>query len=1101
MDGTKAVAITDPLDNGNGESVDTPLSITLFGPLHVLVSGEPLPHLRARKVLWLLALLTLRAERPVEREWLAGILWPDTDQNSASRNLRVILSELRAALGSQGARIETPSRHTLSLKLAGANVDVLTFDAAIKRGTPTALEAAVALYQGPLLEGCLEEWVPQERNARQQSCLLALQTLANSAKATGDHGREIGYWRRAIGIDPLWDTARHGLMEALDRSGDTNTALHVYHEFVELLKNDPTAAPNEATTALYTRLRAATRQRGSVKRVVSEEKATVPVVTGYLPHPLTDLIGREDERSEVVACLRRSRLVTLTGMGGIGKTRLAVAVATDMVREYADGAWMVSLESITQSDQIARQVALVLGIREEAGKTLPTTLRDHLISKRLLLVLDNCEHLLEACAELSGMLLRECSGVRILATSREALGITGEAIWAVPSLAVPDPDHLPPGSITQSRVLSGYEGVQLFLARAQDVQKTFALTASNAPAVAKICYQLEGIPLALELAAARVKSLSVEQIAARLGDGLGLLTRGDRTAQSRQQTLRAALDWSYDLLSEPERLLLQRLSVFAGGWTLEAAEQICSGERIVAEEVQDLLTSLVDKSLVVFEAREMVGGRYRFLEMVRQYAAECLQASGEAALVRTRHRNWCLAFAEEAAPALKGADQVAWLRRVETEYDNLRIALTGNETGAEEAERGLRLTGALWWFWKIRGRFSEGRQYLEAALERMDAQGETEERAKALNAAGSLAYNQGDYATAQAHHEESLAICRNLGNRSGMAAALNSLGNVASRLSDAATIHELFQQSLDLYRELGDKQGIAMALSNLGNIARLHGDYGTARAQLEESLALRRGIGDDQGVGLVLANLGNLACLQGDYGMAQTHLEESLAVRRRLGDKQGTAFTLTFMGSVADALGDYAAARALFEEGLGLRREVGEKRGVAWSLSNLGNTAIHEGRFAQARERFEESLAIFRELGERGGIASSLNRLGNVACRFGDYALAQQQFVDSLGIFRDLKNQEGVAENLRDLAEVYAIQGESEKALHLWGAAEALCERIGASLPPVERARYDRQIEQARSGTDSATFVAAWEAGRALTWEQAVSYALEERSPATASPV
>ena len=636
------------------EATIAPLTLKLFGPLSVLVHGEPIPHLRSRKAQWLLALLTLRHGRPVEREWLAGTLWPEVESSLAFANLRPILSELRKALGVAGERLQSPNRHTLVLDLTDAEVDILSFDKAVARKTLSALEQAVSLYRGPLLEGCIEEWVAADREAREQTCLRALQTLAEAALEAGEHGASSSYWQRALILDPLWEAARRGLMEALDRSGDRNAALQVYREFLSVLKrNDLRAVPSKETTALYTRLRDEARRQAAVP-LPHEKIALMPVVAGHLPHPLTELIGRDDERMDVADCLRRSRLVTLTGPGGIGKTRLALAVATEVVAGYVDGVWLVSLESLSEGRQVIGQIAAVLGIKEEPNHPLLQTLTEHLRKKCLLLILDNCEHLIDAAAQAAGHLLRECALLRILATSREALGIVGEIAWAVPSLTVPELKHLPKGKNTRLRVLMSYESIQLFVERAQAVQQTFSLTESNAETVAAICSYLEGIPLAIELAAARVKTLTVGQIAARLHDHLGLVMGQSLLTAPRQQTLRATVDWSYTLLNEQERLLLQRLSVFVGGWNLEAAESICVGEEIVGPQILDILTSLTEKSLVAFTERE-AGGRFRLLEMVRQYGAEKLEISGETSRVKARHRDYFLALAGESRTRVNGA--------------------------------------------------------------------------------------------------------------------------------------------------------------------------------------------------------------------------------------------------------------------------------------------------------------------------------------------------------------------------------------------------------------------------------------------------------------
>ncbi len=1063
------------------------LVINLFGPMQVFVQGRPSDALRSRKTLWLLALLALRQGRPVEREWLAGTLWPDADKEQSLSSLRSVLSELRKAMNGQGERLKSPNRHSLFLDLNGAAVDVLEFDATVVSDRPSALQHAVALYRGPLLEGCAEEWVAQERDVREQACLRALESLADASLAAGDWKAAADHSWHAVSMDPWRDGARRSLMAALAGGGDINAALQVYREFVALLREDPRAVPDKQTTSLYRQLRSEARRLASGTGAEGPTRAE-PTVRGYLPRPLTDLVGREDESEEVAALLRRSRLVTLTGPGGIGKTRLALSVAGEAVRGFADGVWLVALDAVADGARVPAQIAGVFGLKEEPGRTPLECLTVHLRERRLLLVLDNCEHLLDASAQVAGHLLRECAGLRVLTTSREALGMTGETVWPVPGLSVPDPALLPARPATLVRVLIAYEGVQLFVERAQAVQKGFELTRSNAATVAQVCARLEGIPLAIELAAARARGLTVAQIAERLDDYLRLLTGKGRAGVPRHQTLRGTLDWSYALLTVPEQLLLARVSVFSGGWRLEAAEAVCSGRGIDAEWVSDLLTSLADKSLLMFDASE---GRYRLLEMVQQYAAERLSKDNLAEL-RTRHRDWFLARADEADRFLRGPDQAVWLHRLDLEERNLRAALAWDGAGPEDAERGLRLAGALWWYWNIRGRFDEGRRFLSAAMEREGACADTEAYARALNGAGALAHNQGDQETSRAFHEKCLPLFRALGDHRGAASALNHLGNVADALNDFATARERYTESLCVYQEINDRQGVAIVLQSLGRLARLEGDNALAQSLYRESLHIRRELGDLRGVAQMLASLGNVARMQGDYAAAHAFLEESVSLCRELGDRQSLGFALSHLGSVAVVLGNYASARALYEESLGIRRELGEKPSIAWSLINLGMTAFYEGRLPPARALFEESLGLFRELGNSAGIAWSLNHLGDVSHALGDDAAALENFARSLVIFRDLGAKDGVAEGLADFAAVCASQADPLRAACLWGGAEALCESIGAALPPVEQETYRRDVAQAREAVGEDAFAAAWEEGRALTWERAVEYALGE---------
>ncbi len=661
-----------------------------------------------------------------------------------------------------------------------------------------------------------------------------------------------------------------------------------------------------------------------------------------LPVQATRFIGREREVEQVRQRLAATRLLTLVGPGGCGKTRLAIQAAAERIEEHDHGVWLIELAPLTDPALVPQTVASILGAREEPGRSLSDSLADFLRPKSLLLVLDNCEHLIEACARLADRLLAGCPDVRILASSREALGIAGETMYPVPTLETPDPRRLPPLD-----VLARQAAVQLFVDRAVASQASFVLSHGNAPAVAQVCHRLDGIPLAIELAAARVKVLSPEQIATRLDDRFRLLTGGSRAALPRQQTLRALTDWSYDLLSEGEKQILARLAVFAGGWTLEAAEAVAAGGDIEEWEVLDLLAHLSDKSLVVVDENGSAGGggevRYRLLQTVRQYALERLGAPAdvdEASALAERHGRWFLDLAGRAESEMGGAGQAAWLERLETEYDNLRGALDWSL--AHDPEAGLRATGALWKFWSVRGYFSEGRDRLARVLEHTSNGANTlnAERAKAFRAAGALASNQGDYAAAQTLLEQSLAIWRALGDRRGAAGALNSLGNVAWRRGEFAAARALYQESVDIARALDDSRGVAVALISLGNVACQQGEYDAARALYEEALATTRARGNREWEAANLQNLGDVIWLQGDYVQARALYEQSLVIRRELGDKQGIAASLGNLGNVASQQGDYVQARALYEEALAINREMGDRQWESIGLINLGDLAI-----------------------------------------------------------------------------------------------------------------------------------------------------------------
>lgn len=1075
------------------------LGITLFGPMQVRIEGQPLPHLRSRKVLWLLALLTLRHDRPVEREWLAATLWPDVSQARALSNLRVIVSKLRQALGSAAHRLQSTNRHNLYIDLNGMDVDSRAFDTAIRSRNLPALERAVALYRGPLLEDCTEEWVLSERERREQDCLQALQTLGDAARETGDYETAVGYYRRALGLDPWRDAARRGLMDVLACKGDRNAALQIYQEYVAQLRETPQMAPDEETQTLYNRLRAEAPEHTVLPPVVAPTPH-VPAVKGYVPHALTELVGREEERIEIAHCLRRSRLVTLTGVGGIGKTRLAMAVARDVVREYADGVSLVALEALTEAPQVILQIASVLGVKEEPGRGLPACVTDHLRTKRLLLVLDNSEHLVEACATVVESILRECAGVRILVTSREALGITGEMVWTVPTLTVPDVEQLPEASDTLLPLLGKYEAVELFIKRTQAAQEDFALAEDNARVIAQICTQLEGIPLAIELAASRIKENSLEQIHAHLGNFLGIGSVKGAPPLSRQQTLRATLDWSYALLTEAERLLLQRLSVFAGGCTLEAAEAVCSDSKateaafpiLKGSDILPLLTALVDKSLLTFgEEEPAAGGRFRMLEMVRQFAGERFAASGEAPTLMARHQDWFVALAEEADPQLSGPAQAEWLRRLAAEYDNLRLVLARSEQGLCSGEGALRLACAMRLYWYIRGDITEGRKYLTQALAHQDAQARTRTRAKALNGLGAQVRRLSDLVGARTLFEESLAIRRELGEGKAIAETIANLGIIQHDLGNYAASRALYEESLSIHRQLGDKAGMAITLANLGATALNQGDLIRAREQLSEGLQLYRELGDRAKIAWALNTLGNVTTGLGDLLQAETMHEESLVHLNAIGDRNGIAWTRNFQGNIAFRRGDYTQAQALHQESLNLFRDLGEKYGMALALQFLGETAFAQGELASAQSLLEESRSIYIERRIKQGIAWTVCTLGSVSYAQGDATTGRALFKESLSLFKETEGKIGIATTLQALATAM-LDDDICFAVSLWGAEQSLRENISLAMPLKEQDKYDHQLSQTRAALGEDAFIAAWETGRALTWEQATDYALEK---------
>jgi predicted ATPase/class 3 adenylate cyclase/Tfp pilus assembly protein PilF len=800
-----------------------------------------------------------------------------------------------------------------------------------------------------------------------------------------------------------------------------------------------------------------------------------------LPQQATSFVGRVAELADLRRLLAGSRLLTLTGSGGCGKTRLALQVAADALERFPDGVWLVELAAVAEPALVPQSVAQVLGLKEEPGTPIERALAAHLRDKRLLLVIDNCEHLLDACARLVDTLLKQCPDVRILASSREALGIGGEQAYRVPSLSLPDPRQ----RHTAVSVVA-FEAVQLFVDRALLARADFAVDDRNAGAIASICSRLDGIPLALELAAARVRSLSAEAIDGKLNERFRLLTGGSRTALPRQQTLRSLIDWSYDLLNEPARRLLQRLSVFAGGWTLEAAERVCAGDGLDGDAILDLVISLAEKSLAAADTGDGAP-RYRMLETVRQYARERLHEAGDGEPLRRRHRDYFLELAEDANARLSGPEQAAWLRRLEVEHENLRAALEWSAVDDDPAP-GFRLCAAMQRFWSTRGHLNEGREWCARCLDRAGAGAPTHERAQALAGAGALAMEQGEYATARALLEAGLSIMRTLGDRRGTASSLASLGGIAREQGDYERARALYEESLAIRRESGDRSGIATSLNSLGLVARELGDYAAAKRLYEESLAIDRELGDRRSIAVSLNNLGLMACDLDEIATARVLLEESLAIRRELGDRRGIASSLNNLGDVAREQGDCATAARLLDESLSIRRELGDQRGIAISLCALGHVAFDLGDHARARTLYEQCHAIQRALGDRWGIASSLTYLGNLALEAADPPAARQCHEESLAIKRALGDRWGIAESLGGLASVALASARPLDAARLWGAAAQLREEIGAPMRAGERSRYDRQVAAARSAAgDDTAFNEAWQSGLAATLEHLVS--------------
>lgn len=839
-----------------------------------------------------------------------------------------------------------------------------------------------------------------------------------------------------------------------------------------------------------------------------------------LPIQLTTFVGRGREIGEVRERLAAARQLTLTGTGGVGKTRLALEVAARVLEDFHDGVWLVDLSTLSDVALVPQAVAATLNIQEETGRSLVASLGDYLLNKKVLLLLDNCEHLAEVCAQLTESLLRRAPGLRVLATSRETLGMVGEAVYRVPSLSLPEARRLP-----DFDALIQYEAVRLFADRAGLSQPEFALRPDNAEAVARICRHLDGIPLAIELAAARVKALSVEAIAARLGDRFRLLT-GGRTALPRHQTLRAVMDWSYDLLPEPERALLRRLSVFAGGFSLEAATAI--GVREDGDEIEtlDVLARLVDKSLVTVD-QHPVDLRYGLLETVRQYGREKLLGADEADDTQRRHCDYFLALAERSEAELHRASQPMWLDRLETEHDNKRAALEWS-LGVEGSETGLRLAAALAPYWHARGYLTEGREWMERARA-YKGPVPPALTLKAMIADARLAFAQDDFSHTKRVLDEAVPIARALGDQRALVLALGWLAHATWHVGDRAqstalceesrdlarrvddpwtaavafievatvAVHEgddkraapLIEESLKLFRTIGDASGVAFCLYQLGSLALTRSDFRRAAELIEESLALQRQLGRKTSAAASLGRLGRIMLLQGEYDRAVAYLETSVVLAEELGKRDDAAIRKVLIGLAALARGDFGRAAGLFEEGLAIQGDLWSKFDLVDSVTALGILAHYREDYKDARRLLEGRLDQFRRF--KGLVDTDpLYHLGLVVLAQGDAAQAAVLIRESLERLVARGTTLGVPPRLEGLARVGLALGQYEPAARLLGAAEVLRAAAGTPRWPVDQAGYVRDVTALRTALGDEAFAAAWAGGQAMTAAEAAEFAL-----------
>ncbi len=992
------------------------LKIGLLGRFEVLIDGVPMAPLHSRKEQWLLALLVLRNGKEISRSQLAGVLWADSREENALANMRSSLYLLRRALGDEAPRLQPPSPRSLRFDLNGTFTDVTAFDAALANSDTESLQAGVALYRGPLLEGCDEPFIIGERQAREHAYQQALETLASRALDLGNPSEALTYLRLLIKQDPMCESAHRSMMQALANEGDYAAMVLVYRNLRLLLRQEINVDPASETTSLYEVLRTAAMQEARSRPTPRQPPATGPFSPGSegeqdnagdsldtssplrfavvprnasrLPRPLTALIGRTREIEAVRRCLEQSPLVTLTGTGGVGKTRIALHIAHECAQK--EEVWFVELVSLTSYALLTQAVARSLQVTEEPGTPLDETLRRCLAGQPGLLVLDNCEHLLEEVARLAGDLLQSCPGLRILAASRQALGMTGEAIILVAGLETP-PAALPvhDGEGSRLATMPDYEAVRLFVERAHAATPAFRLTPQNSVAVMALCRHLDGIPLAIELTAAWASVLTPEQMLSRRERRFGLLVSRRPDHDHRHRSLEATLDWSCKRLDPELHRFLTCLSVFRGGWSLEAAEAVCLPPVVDAMEQQghvlEYLALLHERSLLQTTAATP-DMRYSLLEIVREYAAELLAEEERAALMQ-RHTHCFLALAEEAATHLKGPEQAAWLDRLEAESDNLRAALTWCAQDAVRTGVGLRISVALWRFWDVRGYHREGTAWLTLLLAR-DAAEPIALRAEAREAAGLLINGAREHEVSRAWSLEALELYQEIGNRMGVARTLCSLAMAEVNLLQIESAHLRLEACLPVMEEQRDDYELGRALSALGSTAQRSGDLKQATIFLRRSVECYRSCRHLHGVALSLYRLGGIAMLADRTMEARSLFLEALALSYEVEDRTTLPFGLFHLGQISLIEGDLLGAERFLNEAILCSRVAGNYPVEATSLVLLGDIAVKRRDSLRAFLCYREAATYFARENHANGVCLVAARLASLAQSLGKTALA-----------------------------------------------------------------------------------------------------------------
>jgi predicted ATPase/DNA-binding SARP family transcriptional activator len=1071
----------------------------ILGPLEAR-DGQGLVRVPGAKERALLADLLVHAGRVVPADRLVEDLWGEEPPGNPANTLQGRVSALRRALGpGAGVLVTSPPGYRLAVDREG--VDAARFEALVAEAEAAApadrpraarlLEAALGLWRGPALaEFADQPWAQAEAARLEELRLAAVEALIDLRLAAGGHAGLVGELEALVAANPTRERLRGQLMVALYRSGRQADALRFYQQTREVLAEELGIDPSPELQRLH---------QAILVQDPALEAATPDRVQGRhnLPERLTSLVGRDEELRELTKLVEQQRLVTVAGPGGAGKTSLAVALARQLAPAVPDGVWLVELAGLADPALLAEVVIGALGLVEEAGgdapRPAPERLAEFVADKALLVVLDNCEHLVGACAELAQRLLAAGPAVKVLATSREVLGVPGEVVWPVPPLAVPeapDPETLAAGGGTVTgpaagpadapEALARYDAVRLFCERAAAADPGFALDATSAPVVAELCRRLDGLPLAIELAAARVRFLPPAEIAARLGDRFGLLAGGGRTVAARQRTLRATVDWSWELLEEREQVLFRRLAVFSGGWTVAAAEAVCAGDGLAAGEVLEGLFALVDRSLVVAAGGDPA--RFRVLETLRAYGAERLAEAGEAGTVAARHTTWFVDLAEEAATH---HSERRWLRLVDADYENLRAVLDRAMAG-RDLDTALRVAGALGWYWWT-NRTLEGRRRLAAILALAAGEPPTPPLARALQAAAMIEVQLTlSDATADVARR-SLELFERFGDRRGAAFSKLLVAWVELQWrgpSEAAL--RLAREAEATFAELGDPWGEAFAgHSRFAMEVNLYGLPDGAEEARGRILERFRALDDQWGLAQALFTQAELARARGDVVGAVGHFEAALASAREGGPLWIVLASLTFLGGLVALQGDDARATALHAEAVELFRRTGQRRGYAGLYNQLGDVARTRGDLERARQLHREALAIVREvLG--WSVPFTLASLACAEARLGDLDAAEAHLGEAAGLVLAYPEPPTAALVLVGAALVAIGRSRPERAAPLLATAAATRERAGVTPIGAQAHEAGLAAEAVRAALDPDALAAAEAGGRALATDAAL---------------